>query len=62
MVESLEGVETFFRLVEETNKFLQEKNPKLCTGNGQSALMLLSNDAWLLDVVFLVDITQHLNT
>ena len=36
-------------LVEETKKFLQE-NPKLLIGNGQRALMLLLNDAWLLDL------------
>ena len=51
-----------FAFVEEIKNFLPEKNPKLLTGNGESALMLLSNDAWLLDLAFLVDITQHLNT
>ena len=62
MVEPREGVETFFALVKEIKNFLQEKNPKLLTGNGESALMQLSNDAWLLDLAFLVDITQHFNT
>ena len=62
MVEPREDVETFYFPCRRIKKFLQEKNPKLFTGNGQSALMLLSNDAWLLDLAFLVDITQHLNT
>ena len=45
-------LKSFFALVEEIKIFLQEKNPRLLTGNGQSALMLLSNDTWLLDLAF----------
>ena len=34
MVESREGVETFFRPFRKNKKILQEENPKLLTGNG----------------------------
>ena len=54
-------LERFFALVAEIEKFLQEKNPTLSTRNGASAVKLLSDHDWLLDLAFLVDITQHLN-
>jgi len=54
-------LERFLDLVEETSKFLRERNPTLLTGNGKGVVMLLSDHAWLLDLAFLVDITQHLN-
>ena len=54
-------LERFFALVEEIEIFLREKNPTLLTRNGTSAVMLLSDHDWLLDLAFLVDITQHLN-
>ena len=52
-------LERFFALVAEIEKFLQEKNPTLSTRNGASAVKLLSDHDWLLDLAFLVDITQH---
>ena len=51
----------FFALVAEIEKFLQEKNPTLSTRNGASAVKLLSDHEWFLDLAFLVNITQHLN-
>ena len=61
MVKPRKGVGTLFALVEEIEIFLREKNPTLLTRNGTSAVMLLSDHDWLLDLAFLVDITQHLN-
>ena len=61
MVSREKVLERFFALVAEIEKFLQEKNPTLSTRNGASAVKLLSDHDWLLDLAFLVDITQHLN-
>ena len=60
MVKGGKVLERFFALVAEIEKFLQEKNPTLPTRNGANAVKLLSDHDWLLDLVFLVDITQHL--
>ena len=54
-------LERFLALVEETSKFLRERNPTLLTGNGKGVLMILSDHVWLLDLAFSVDITEHLN-
>jgi len=43
-------LERFLALVEETSKFLRERNQTLLTGNGKGVLMLLSDHAWLLDL------------
>ena len=53
-------LELFFALIAEIENFLQEKNPTLSTRNGASAVKLLSDHDWLLDLAFFVDITQHL--
>ena len=54
-------LERSLALVEETSKFLRERNPTLLTGNGKGVLMILLDHVWLLDLAFLVDITEHLN-
>ena len=51
----------FFALAAEIETFVQEKNTTLSTRNGASAVKLLSDHDCLLELAFLVDITQQLN-
>ena len=54
-------LECFLNLVEETKILLLEKTSTLKTRSGAAVLMLLCERARLLNLTFLVDITQHLN-
>ena len=49
----------FFSYVEKIRIFLQEKCSTLKTKSGANVLMLLRDSTWLVDLIFLVDITQH---
>ena len=54
-------LERFFVLREQIILFLMEKNPNLKEKGGSVIINLMSDQDWLLDLAFLVDITQHLN-
>ena len=51
----------FFVLREEIMLFLMKKNPNLKEKGGNLITNLMSDQDWLLDLAFLVDLTQHLN-
>ena len=51
----------FLSLLEEIKIFLQEKSPTLNTKSGADVLTLLRDNTWLVDLSFLINITQHMN-
>ena len=54
-------LERFQNLLKEFRQFLREKQSALKTMNGKIVLDIFSEEGWLLDLSFLVDITHHLN-
>ena len=54
-------MECFLSILEEIKIFLQEKGPTLKTKSGAYVLMLSNDNTWLVDLIFLVDITKHMN-
>ena len=51
----------FLSLLEEIEIFLQEKGPILKTKNGADVLTLLRDNTLLVDFIFLIDVTEHMN-
>ena len=54
-------LQRFLSLLEEIKIFLQEKSPTLKTKSGVDVFTLLRGNTWLVDLTFLIDITQHMN-
>ena len=54
-------MQRFHSFLEEIKIFLQEKSPTLNTKSGVDVLTLLRDNNWLVDLTFLIDITQHMN-
>ncbi|KAK3889500.1 hypothetical protein Pcinc_006472 [Petrolisthes cinctipes] len=55
-------LERFLSLRKYIEMFVNDKMPELKTKNGKQVSSFFSDPEWLLDLAFLVDITQHLNS
>ena len=54
-------LQRFLSLLEESEIFLPQKSPTLKAKSGADVLTLLRDNSWLVDLSFLIDITQHMN-